>query len=551
MPLRPSRLASLALIAVAACGDGSRDGGGTVIIGAAADADALLPGIVRSIQGRIASELMFDRIAEMTPTLQTAGDSGFAPRLAQSWTWSNDSLRLTLRFDPRATWHDGRPVRSSDYAFALRLVRDPALASSLAADVASIDSIAIPDSLTAVIHFGSRDAEQFYAATLLVPVPEHIYGGIATSELRQHAAARAPVGSGRYRFVAWEPDVRIELNAVTDHYRGAPKPYRVILAKSADPASGVARVWAEETDLWDPLTPDLLAEAERYPHVRVMSGPGFDYGFAAFNFRSPSDAARPHPVLADLAMRRALTMAIDRASAVRTVLGPAALPSFGPFVRAQVTADTTIPQIAFDRAEAERLLDSLGWRRGADGLRARGASPLRLTILSPTSSATRMRLAAVLQEQWRAAGVDVRVEGLEFQTFLERMGSGRFDIALNAWRTTPSPRGIRSTWGSERIAGGSRQNAGRYTSDRFDEAVLAALATVNPQERIGAFRRAYRIAVEDAPALWLYEARSVIAVHNRFTIPAWRTDAWWLTIPDWSLARDRALPRDAAPTPAP
>ncbi len=546
--MRPVIRALTLLLLVTACGDRRGGaGGGTLILGAAADADALLPGIVRSIQGRVASELLFDRIAEMGPGLNVIADTGFTPLLASDWSWSADSLTLRLTFAPSAKWHDGEPVKSTDYAFALRLIRNRALASSIATDVMDIDSISTPDARTAIVHFARRDAEQFYAATLLVPLPEHLLGGIPPEELRTHAIVRAPVGSGRYRFVAWEPNVRIELRAVEDHYRGRPNLDRVIFAKSADVSSGLARVWAGETDLWEPVTPDVLPEAARYPHVRIVSGPGFDYGFAAFNFRNPADTARAHPILGDRATRRALTMAIDRDAIRRTVFDSLAIVPLGPFVRAQRTADTTVAQIPFDRAAAAAELDRLGWRVGAGGIRHRNGRPLRLTILAPTSSVVRSRSAVLLQEQWKAIGVDIRIEALEFQLFLDRQAAGRFDVTMGSWRTTPSPRGIRSTWGSPAIAGASRQNAGRYSSPAFDAAVVAGLGGLTLAERRTHLRRAYETINDDAAAIWLYEVRNAAVVHTRYRMPPWRSDAWWVTVGEWSIDPAQRLPRDAAP----
>lgn len=547
--MRPVLRALTLLLLVSACGDRrAGEGGGTLIIGAAADADALLPGIVRSVQGRVASELLFDRIAEIGPGLNVIGDTGFLPRLAESWSWSADSLALRLNFNPAATWHDGAPVQSTDYAFALQLLRDPALASSIATDLVDIDSITTPDAHTAVVYFAQRDAEQFYVATLLIPLPAHLLREVAPAELRTHAAVRAPVGSGQYRFTSWESGVRIELTAVEDHYRGRPNLDRVIFAKSADVASGLARLWAGETDLWEPVTPDVLPEAARYPHVRIVSGPGFDYGFVAFNFRDPAAPGRAHPILSDLATRRALTMAIDRDAVRRTVFDSLAADGLGPFVRAQATADTTVTQIPFDRAAAAAELDRLGWLLGANGIRHRRGRPLRLTLLVPTSSVVRSRSAVLLQEQWKNVGVDVRIEGLEFQVFLDRLAAGRFDLAIQTWRTTPSPRGIRSTWGSPAIAGTSRQNAGRYESPTFDAAVVAGLAGATLAERRAHLRRAYETINDDAAAIWLYELRNAAAVHARYRMPPWRSDAWWVTVGQWTVDPAQRLPRDAAPT---
>lgn len=544
--MRSLRALLLFLPLLVACADRGAAGGGTVIVGAAADADALLPGLVRGVQGRVVMEQLFDRLADIGPELNTAGDLGFLPRLAESWSWSDDSLAITFRLDADARWHDGTPVRAGDYAFALRTVRAPAVASSIAADVAGIDSIVTPDERTAVVHFARRDAEQFYAATLLVPIPQHLLDTIAPEALRTHPAAREPVGSGRFRFVSWEPDVRLEIAAVEDHYRGRPNLDRVIFAKSADPASGLARVWAEETDVWEPLIPDMIAEAARYPHVQVKVGPGFDYGFVSLNFHD-GGSERPHRIFSDRATRRALTMAIDREGIVRTVLDTLAYPALGPFVRAQSTADTTVAQIPFDRAAAAAALDSLGWRVGTNGVRTRNGVPLRFSLMTPTSSSVRVRAAQLIQQQLGEIGVTVDVERLEFQTMLARLESRDFDATMHGWRTTPSPRGIRATWGSPAIAGAARQNAGRYVNPEFDQAVTEGLGALSLSDRRRHLRRAYEIINEDAAAIWLWETRNAAAVHARINAPEWRSDAWWMTLADWSITPAQRLPRDAAP----
>ena len=98
------RLLLCTFLAAVACGGGSDDRrtGGTVVIGTPADADALLMPLVDGIQGRVVSELLFDRLADIGPALNTVGDAGFAPRLARSWSWSADSLAISFALDPAA-----------------------------------------------------------------------------------------------------------------------------------------------------------------------------------------------------------------------------------------------------------------------------------------------------------------------------------------------------------------------------------------------------------------------------------------------------------------
>jgi len=544
----PIRLLPFALF-LACAPEGTPDGpvGGTIIIGAAADADALVPSLVGSIPGRVASELMFERLADLGPTLDVARDSAFEPRLAQHWAWSSDSLSITFHLDPKARWHDGQRVVAADVRTGFAVIRDTLNGSPLVANVRGIDSISAPDEGTAVVHFSKRDAEQFYAATQVFPLPTHLIGALAPGALRASGFAKAPVGNGRYKFVAWEPRVRLELRAFDDHYRGRARLDRVVLSATPDPRSGLARFWAGETDVWEPLTPPDLPEAARHEQVRVVNGPGYDYGYLAFNFRDPKDPAKPNAIFADRAVRRAITMAVDRDALRRALFDTMALASYGPFTRPQPTSDTTITQIPFDRAAATAVLDSLGWKPGADGIRRRGRTKLAFDLLVPTSSGIRMRAAVLLQEQLKQAGVELTVRSMEFGAFRAEMAAGKFDATIGGWRTTPSPSGVRGSWGSDAISGGAGQNAGHYASADFDDAVQKGLGALNPATRRSGLRRAYQTIVDDAPAIWLYEIRNFAGVHKRLQMPAWRSDAWWLSIPEWTVDPAQKLPRDAAP----
>ena len=553
MPRR-HRLATPLLAAlfvlVAACDRADGAGGGTVIIATAADPEPLLPATRTNVTGRLASELLFDPLVEIGPALNPFGDAGFVPRLAERWTWSADSLALTFTLDPDARWHDGTPVTARDVVTGLAIIRDPANGSAVAGDVTEIDSITAPDPRTAVVYFSARSAEQFYTASLVYPMPAHLLDTIPSGGLATSAYAQRPVGSGPYRLTAREPKVRLELAAVDDHYRGRPGPDRIALVIAPDPATGIAKVWAEEADVWDLLPPPEVAAAAAHPQVKLVRAAGWDYNFIAFNYRDPRDTARAHPLLADRAMRRALTLGLDRTGLVRALFDSLARPLLGPFVRAQYTADTTIAALPFDTLAAGRLLDSLGWTgRDRAGIRLRGGRPLRLRALVPAPSANRVRASVVVQEQWRRLGVDLVLEKLEAQAFGAARDGGDFDVVFGGWGTTPSVRGLRSTWGSRTRPGWGRQNSGQYADVAFDSLVAAGLAAPDAETTRRLIREAYARVVDDAAAIWLYEPVPVSAVHGRFALPPWRPEAWWRTLPDWRLADGaQPLPRDARPT---
>lgn len=523
--------------------------GGTVIVAAAADADALIPALVRTSQGRFASELLFERLVEMGPSLNTVGDAGFEPRLARRWHWSDDSLAVSFDLDPRARWHDGQPVVAADVVAGFRVIRDPANGSSLRGDVSAVDSVTSDDPSRATVHFARRSAEQFYVASLIHPLPAHLLPRDSAALLGTSEFARHPVGSGPFRFVAWDPQSRLEFAAVEDHHRGRARLDRVVLVVSPEPATGLARLWAGEADVWELVPAADLEEAARYDHLRLVPARAFDYAYVAFNFRDPRDRSRDHPFFTDARLRRAISMAVDRDAIVRAIFDTLALVSMGPFVRAQHTADTTIRQIPADTAAAAALLDSLGWGRGGrDGIRTRGGRRLAFTALIPGSSRNRERAAVLMQEQLRRAGIAMEIERAENRTFTQKRVDGQFDVVFGGWLTTPSPRGVRGTWGSIRGDGWGAQNDGRYSDPAFDAQVDSGLATLDPADSRRHFRAAYQAIVDDAAAIFLYEPRNHAAVHRRIRMPEWRSDGWWRTIASWSIDPDERLPRDARPS---
>lgn len=518
--------------------------GGTVVIAVAADVDALIPPLVSSIQGRQVADQIFDRLADIGDSLNTTGDYGFRPRLAERWMWSADSLSITFSLNPLARWHDGRAVTSRDVRFTHQLFQDPEVAAPMAALLANIDSVGTPDSLTAVFWFKARSPRQFFDAVYNVHiVPEHLLGSAPRGQLRATPFARAPVGSGRFRFARWQPAVSLEVVADSNNYAGRAKLERVIWTVSPDFTTASTKLLAGEADVFDAVRPEMIPEIQKNPSLRLMTYPGLDYSFLLFNLRDPRRRAAPHALFGDQRLRAAVSMAVDRESLVRNVFDTLARVAIGPTVRGYVGADESLPQIGYDTTAANRLLDSLGWRRGSNGMRARAGKPLAFSLVTPTSSRSRGRAAVVIQEQLRKLGVAVEIESLDNAAFITRMQARSFDAALGGWHLDPAP-GIRQTWGSAGSTSPGGNNFGSYESPEFDLHVDSALSTMDPVKAQAHMRRAYEVIIRDAPAVWLYEPLSTIALHSRIRPGTLRRDAWWAHLGDWTIDPAARLPRD-------
>jgi peptide/nickel transport system substrate-binding protein len=521
-----------AFFLLSAC-SGDKHVGGTIVLSSAADADILFPPLTLTLMGKQVSDQVFDNLADIGPSLNTVGDAGFTPRLADRWQWAADSQSVAFHLNPRARWHDGVPVSAEDVRYTFQLVKDTSLASPLGSNLDNVDSVSVRDSLTAVVWFRRRTPDAFFkVASPVVILPAHLLRQTAPAALHESGFARAPVGSGRFRFAAWDRGARIVLRADSGNYRGRPIADQAIWLVAPDYQTASVRFLGGTADFLDVVKPDVIPLARAKGADIIVSPGSLDYGYAAFNLRNAKNTG-PHPIFGDRETRRALVMAVDRSAIVRNVFDTLGLVAHGPATRIMPTTDTTIG-IRYDPDQAARTLDSLGWKRGADGLRSRGKTPLAFALMVPSSSAIRTRIAVLLQEQWRKAGANVRIDQLELNTFGGRMEERKFDALLNAWHIDPTPSSVREEWASSEIKKGG-YNATSYRNPGFDAVVDSAINEMNPSRSVELYRRAYRILTDDAPAMWIYELRNVHGVSKRIHPVGIRPDAWWADLADWSV----------------
>ena len=546
------------LCALAMCGcvgtesSSAKSPGGTLAISTGGDPDVLIPSLVQSTTAAQVVDMIYDRLADIGDSINILNDNGFTPRLADHWTWAPDSLSIAFHINPKAKWHDGLPVRSSDVRFTIASTKDTLLGSPVTPVITNIDSVSTPDSATAVYWFHARSPQQFYDAVYQLPImPEHVWKNIPPSGWRASDAAKNPVGSGQYRFVRWIPRAAVELVADTANYRGAPKLSRLIWSIAPDFNAAVTRFLSGETDFFEQLRPENLADVAKNPALRTKQFHGLQYQFAQFNLRDPANHTHPHPIFGNRELRRALTMATDRATIVRSVYDSLALPALGPTVRAYPTTDPNLPQIPFDLPRARQILDSLGWRvTGSDSIRSRNGRLLQFTLSVPSSSKVRVRLAVLLQEQFRQAGVKMDIEQLEFPVLVEKDRKRAFDATIGQWSTQPSPGAVRGSWGTGGSRAASGNNYGSYENPAFDAYVDTALASFDPVKRKAYFTKAYETIIQDAPAIWLAEPVQTVGYHSRLQLATLRPDAWWIHIPEWWIPSDKRIPRDNAPSSA-
>ncbi len=514
----------------------------TLVVAVAREATSPVPSLWRNDQAnREVSDLLFLRLADLGPDLSTTNESAFLPRLARRWV-RRDDRTLVFELDPRATWHDGVAVTARDVVFGMERARDPKLSPQLATLLRRIESVAAESDHRVVVRFREPYAEQLYDATYhSPPLPAHLLAGIAPESLATAPFMAAPVGNGPYRILRRSPGQQLELSAYNRFFLGRPGVARVVFLLAPDPETRVNLLLSGQVDAAENIyaLPNWT-RVEALPAYQYHSVPGLVIHYGTFNFRDPSDTARPHPLFQDRAVRQALVQASDREGMGRAAYGPLTRTPSGP-VSAIVGRGLDVPPpLRFDTAAAARLLAGAGWRdTDGDGTLDKDGRPLAFRAMVPSVSSARIRMAVQMQESWRLLGVRAEIEQVEPGLFMERRRSGRYDMEFFGVSQDPTPAGLVQSWSCAGIGG---SNVGHYCNPLVDS--LLARGGRNAGDAPRLWSEAVRRIAEDVPALFQAAVVASVPVHRRFTEVVLPPESLWSAVWRWRLRPGQALERD-------
>jgi peptide/nickel transport system substrate-binding protein len=506
---------------------------GTVVVAAIAEPATLVPPLVLETVGRDISDQLFERLAYLEPGASPIDIDAYRPGLANRWE-RVDSLTYRFHLRPNARWHDGKRVTAEDVVFSFDAFADSTLDAGARSYLAGQVQVTADDSATVRVAFAEYFPEQFYDATYHVRIfPRHVWDTIPRQRWLADTVLAHLVGSGPYHLENWQRGRFLTLVADSTKAAGDPTPpiRRAIWRFAPDPDAALNLLLSHEADLMETVgAPDRIQRVARDTSFRTITYPAAIYGFLAF--RVADRTGKPHPVLGDPELRRALTQAIDRPTVARALFGEGTRVPPGPMSQLLWIWDKDTRVLKFDSTRARETVTRVKARHPID----------RIDILVPGSSSTRRQMALAIQEAWRAVGVNATVTTVEFPVFQERLAKGRFDTYIGAYLDEPTPRSLADQWTRR---GWGALNYGHYANPTFDSLLSAA----SRQSDVGQARRRWREAMDtlnsDAPAIFLYALANTAAVHRRLEDVKLDPYSWMSGLATWRVDREGKLGRDS------
>jgi peptide/nickel transport system substrate-binding protein len=464
--------------------------GGTLVVSTPSDPPTLNMGLTVSAPPHIATAAVFDSLLRYDKTMKPV------PWLAKSWTVSGDGLRYRFVLRDGVKWHDGKPFSAEDAKFNFEtIMRSHPQGKS---NFGAIKSVEAPDRSTLIIQLGEQFAPFItFLGPLHAPMafPKHLYEGkdVATNPINN-----APIGTGPFKFVEWRRGDRIVLEKNRDYWVPN-QPYldRIVVRVLPQDSARIQALTTGELN-WIPLY-FSYPSAQRPPAgVEVTFdgqeglGPGLNQLWINRN----------HPALSNLAVRQAIAHAIDKQAIAQTVFFGFAKPAVSILGSGSWAFSSNVPQYAFDRAAASRLLDQAGFPRGADGTRF----TVRLLATSVVETATKQ--AQLTQDNLAAVGIRATlVQGditVVNTTAFERRD---FDLyfAEGALFTGPDPHITAQYYASENIRPAWYTNAGAYRNQEVDRLYARGARIMNREVRKQVYENIQKIVLAELPAIPMWE----------------------------------------------
>ena len=352
-----------------------------------------------------AGEHVHEPLIQSTLTV-TNPDLTIGYDLATDYSVSEDGLIWTVTIRDDVSFTDGEPLTADDVAFTYNTVKD----ASSVSDFTMLDYAEAADDRTVVFHMNRPFSIWPYTMAVTGIVPEHAYDSATYGA--------SPIGSGRYILKQWDRGQQVILEANPDYYGGEPLMKKVtILFMEEDAAFLAAQAGQVDLAYTSATYSDQQIEGYSLASYATVDNRGFNLP-AVPEQTDAQGRTVGNDLTADVRVRRAINMGIDRQEMIDHVLNGYGSPAYS--VCDQMPWYSEASEVEYDPEGAAALLDEAGWKTGDDGVREKDGVKAELNLLYSAGDSVRQALAADFADQLGKLGISCTLEGVGWDTAYDR-----------------------------------------------------------------------------------------------------------------------------------
>lgn len=481
--LRRIAAAALTLVALggtlAACGSSSSSAAkSSLVIGQVAEPEKSPDPI---LDGSLAGYNYYYNIFDQLTALNAKGK--IIPRLATKWTPSDDYKTWTYSLRTDAKFTDGEPVTAQDVAFTY----DKILASKDSDNLfymEQLKSVKATDDHTVVFTLNSAFSPWPSITTAVSIVPQKVY-----EKLGSEGFAKAPVGSGPFKFVSWKRGVNYVIERNDKYWGTEPKLKKVTFQTVADADARLNGVQSGSLDI-ALISPNQVDGLKGNSSVSVVSRESNGATFLGMNSSKG--------VLANPKIRLAISKAIDLDSIAKNVLSGRATansqlvaPTVTGYVKGLANAD-------YDPAAARTLLKQAGYH--GETIPFQYATDGRIPLSADVAQAIQGFLSKV--------GIKVKMMGTDQASLSDIIYStvSVKGLYLNTWAPSTMDGDMPAT---NLFAGGQND----YAKSAAAKKLVMAQREVSGPARTAEFAKLFTLNEQQAYILGLYTPDTDYAVN--------------------------------------
>jgi peptide/nickel transport system substrate-binding protein len=462
-----------------------------------------------------------------------------------------DGLSVTWKIKRDVKWHDGKPLTADDLVFNWEYASDP---DTAAVTIGSYKDVKVQkvDDYTVLVRFAKPTPfwADAFVGTRGMLIPKHLFADYKGAKSREAPANLKPVGTGPYRFVDFKPGdlVKGELNP---EYHVANQPFfDAVEMKGGGDAVSAARtvIQTGEYDYaWNMQVEDeILQRLEKGGKGRIEITQGGNIEHSQLNSTDPwtevdgerSSVKTTHPLLSDPVVRRALGMLVERKSVEDHIYGRTGVATAN-FLNNPERFRSKNTKWEFNIDKASQLLEDAGWKKGADGIRAKDGKKLKF-VFQTSINTPRQKTQAIVKQACQKAGIDLELKSVVASVFFSSDVANpdtysHFYCDIQMYQTTmtqPDPELFMSQFTSWEVANKENKwqgrNKPRWRSAEYDKTFRAAEGELDPVKRAVLFIRLNDLVCDDHAVIPIVYRPRVAAISNKLhaSLTGWDNDLW-------------------------